>query len=112
MRTTGYLQKKIDINKIINNKALEIILRAYKYKYTKLALSPSVWKYDLYKIFAGKLDVNINPEVQLRNKKFSKAFTKKSIVTVGNNIIVKDIGRKWLRAKGLKKAVKSSFTQY
>jgi len=110
------LLEKININNIFNlfdkTGALEVILRAYTTRYTKLALSPSVWKYDLYKVFAGKLDVSKNPEVQLRSSRFAEKFTKKNIITVGKNIIVKDIGRKWLELKGLKKPIKFNFIQY
>ena len=110
------LLKKININNIFDlfnkTKALEIILRAYNTKYKKLALSPSIWKFNLYKTFAGKLNININPEVQLRDKKFAHAFTKNNIIVEGKNVIVKDIGRDWLKNKGLKKPVKSKFVRY
>ena len=108
------LLKEIDINNIFSlfnkTKALEVILRAYNTKYNKLALSPSIWKSSLYKIFAGKLDININPEVQLRDKKFAHAFTKNNIIVEGRNVIVKDIGRNWLKNKGLKKPIKNKLS--
>lgn len=110
------LLKKINISSIFDlfdkMGALEVILRAYATKYNKLALSPSIWKHSLYKTFAGKLDVNINPEIQLRNKKFAKSFCKKNIMTTEKHIIVKDIGRDWLKNKGLKKPLKGKFIKY
>lgn len=111
------LLKKININNILSlfNKksALEVILRAYTAKYTKLALSPSIWKYDLYKTFAGNLEITRNPEVQLRDACFASAFNQKNIIVEGkDNPVVKDIGRKWLKSKGLKKLGKAKFIQY
>jgi hypothetical protein len=110
------LTKEIDINEVMrffgNSNKLEVIFRAYSYKYTKLVLSPSIWKYDLYKIFAGNLKTSLNPEVQLRDKRFADFFNQDSIVAIGNKPIIKDIGREWLFSKNLKKPVKNKFVRY
>lgn len=109
------LNKEININKIIklfDSNALEIVLRAYDYKYIKLVLSPAIWKYELYKAFAGKLDININPEIQLRNERFKEFFNENNIITFGKRLIVKDIGREWLVGRNLKKPIKKEFVRY
>lgn len=110
------LTTEIDMNEVSilfqKDNVLEIILRAYPYKYDKLALSPSIWKYELYKVFAGRLKVDINPEVQLRDCRFSKYFNQDSIITLGTKPIVKDIGRLWLSNRGLVKPMKSNFVRY
>ena len=107
---------EIDMNEIgallSNDTILEVVLRAYQYKYHKLVLSPSIWKYELYKVFAGQLKTDINPEVQLRDERFSKYFNTNSIVVLGTKPIVKDIGRKWLSDKNLIKPVKGKFVKY
>ena len=110
------LNGKINFNNIVDlfktKNALEVILKAYQYKYDKLALSPSIWHYDLYKTFAGKLNENINPECQLRDKKFAYGFNISNIKTFGQSIITNDIGRNWLKQQKLIKPGKSNFVRY
>ena len=53
-----------------HTKLMQVNLRAYDYVYTTLPLSPSVIHERYYKAVAGKLDIKINPEVQLRGKNF------------------------------------------
>jgi hypothetical protein len=105
------LLKKINIRDLIDKKdALHIILRAYDYDYNWPVLSPGIWKDSLYKTFAGNLNVNMNPEVQLKNKAFK--YDRSKIMVVGENVIVEDIGRSWLVEKGLEKPDKSKFIRY
>lgn len=109
------LLKEIDIQKTIklfDKGALEVVFKAYAYEYDRLVLSPAIWKRDLYKTFAGKLDININPEIQLRNKKFAATFGISNIKSVGKRPIVRDIGREWLVGRNLKKPVKKEFVRY
>lgn len=110
------LLKKININEIFDlfdkKSALALTLKSYSHKQYGLALSPSVWKRSLYKVFAGKLDINRNPESQLKDKCFSYMFNQENIITLGNNNIVKDIGRAWLEKKGLEKPDKLKFVRY
>jgi hypothetical protein len=77
----------------------QAVFRAYKDPYTKVALSPSILHRDYYKRFAGEFDYNMNPELQLR-----KDFVDPGeIMEVGRVGIVKDIGRSWLKRKGIKR---------
>ena len=63
------------LNKFKNdNNMVQCILRAYKYKYEKMVLSPSIITKRCYKTFASGFVENKNPEVQLRNKKIMKIF--------------------------------------
>jgi len=85
------LTSPIDIKQLINKKmkgkVKQIMLRAYKYKYEKMALSPSIIKRDLYKSFVDKFDFNLNPEIQLRKEWVSPS----NISVSGKGIVVKDI---------------------
>ena len=90
--------------------ALQIVLRAYDYDYNWPVLSPGIWRYSLYKTFVGRLNININPEAQLKKKEF--VYDRDKIIVVGEDIIVKDIGRHWLKVKGLEKPTKSEFIKY
>jgi len=99
----------------------QIILRAYKYKYRKCCLSPSLMHSRFYKAVAGNLNPLINPEIQLRGKKFGlvmpPAKNSKNNIFVypekASDIIVKDIGRKWIKKTNLRKPDrKGKFTSW
>ena len=108
------LREKVDLNSIIkklddNPKMVQCVLRAYKYKYDKMALSPSVIKKRLYSHIAGKLNVNLNPEIQLRDLKVTKyKFYSNTIGVYGNNPVVEDIGRDWIEKSGFRRPDKKA----
>ena len=83
-------------------------LRAYRFTYNKIALSPCIMHKKLYQAMGGNLVENINPEVQMRGEKFgiimpypTKKLTHKGkIITYPKDkkrIILKDIGRSWIK---------------
>jgi hypothetical protein len=122
------LTKKISINDMLNHfslnsKLLQVALRAYPYTYDKCPLSPSLIHERYYKTVAGKLNVSMNPEVQLRGNRFGvdlpcgvEKITYKDKLVVhpkNNQIVVKDIGRDWIKTTNFKKPkVKSTFTTW
>lgn len=92
-----------------NPKIVQCVLRAYKYDYQKMALSPSIIKKKLYSHIAGKLDSKLNPEIQLRDTKVTKYKLNGNTITVhGQNPIVKDIGREWIEKSGFKRPDKKA----
>ena len=98
---------------IVNMKdRLQIILRAYGYRYDKMVLSPSIIKRELYSAIGGKLDVKLNPEIQLRNPAIAGFKINRSMVLDfphdRSKIIVKDIGRKWMARQKFKRPDKKS----
>lgn len=85
-----------------------IPFRAYKYKYLTCSTSPGIMHERYYKAVGGKLNEKINPEVQLRGKKFGIAMPspERKIPAKGKiivyppeikKVIVRDIGRKWAK---------------
>ena len=95
---------------------MEVALRAYSYKYRACPTSPSIMHKRYYKAVAGKLDEKINPEIQLRGKKFGiempsprfKISWKGKIVAYPEqeneeSIILKDLGREWLEKSKFRK---------
>jgi hypothetical protein len=107
------LREKVNVPKVIstmrNDSIKHVILRAYSYKYNKMALSPCIIHRDYYKRFSGDFDYNINPEIQLR-----KTFVKKEEIIVAGKIpIVFDLGRTWLKTQPFKRPkVKGDFTAW
>lgn len=97
-----------------NDEYMECIFRAYLNNYgNNLALSPSVWKRECYSKFAGNLNPNVNPEVQLRNKNIIRVAKNGVFVLGSDRVIVRDIGRKWVKEhKYCKIGVKSNFITY
>tara|TARA_B100001778_G_C18597478_1_gene635526 strand:- start:1140 stop:1766 length:627 start_codon:yes stop_codon:yes gene_type:complete len=88
---------------------LEVAFRAYKYPYKSLCLSPSVWRKSLYKRFAGKLNEELNPEVQLR----VDGIFPKNITCMGKRPIIKDTGRPWLSKSDFQRPkTKARFTSW
>lgn len=121
------LIKEISIKSLLrpfkgNPKLLEVALRAYPYVYKVCPLSPNVMHERYYKAIAGKLDESLNPEIQLRGKKFGidmpdKTSYKGKVYVYPedfNDIVVKDIGRKWMKSSKYKKggSVKAGFTTW
>lgn len=106
------LTKAVDmqeIMKLFKDDVMEVALRAYKYEYKKLCLSPSIWSKALYGKFAGTLDETKNPEIQLRQDFVSPS----NIACFGKHPIVKDIGRSWLSDTGLRRPkTKVNFTSW
>ena len=107
---------KVDIVKIMslfkNEKIMQVVIKAYDYHYSKMVLSPSIIKKQCYKPFAKHLDETLNPEIQLRNKKIFN-IDPNMIATYSSNVILKDIGRKWLQQNKLERnKIKSRFINY
>lgn len=85
-----------------------VALRAYKYRYLSCPTSPGIMHERYYKAVAGKLDESINPEAQLRGKRFgismpsreSKIQAKGKVIVYPpgiKRVIIKDIGREWTK---------------
>ena len=107
--------ESVDINTLLaifdkRPAMLQVVLRAYWYKYAKFCLSPSIIKRELYKHVGGSLDESINPEVQLRGQIVNMH---KKVAAYPHRVIIKDIGRKWLRTLAYRKPRrKSEFTSW
>ena len=113
------LLEKISIPKLLKYfetypKLMEVVLRAYSYHYNTCPLSPCIMHKRYYKAVAGNLDEKINPEIQLRGKKFGiempgrdfKISPEGKLIVYPEKrkrIIVKDIGRKWLKKSKFRK---------
>ncbi len=101
------LEDVIDVEKAINNlkvdyKIMQFVFRAYEYRYKRIVLSPSIIKKQLYKFMAEKLIPSRNPEMQLHVQGKIRGREAENILTYPKEkIIVKDIGRPWLKLKGL-----------
>jgi hypothetical protein len=81
-------------------------LRAYKYRYMSCPTSPGIMHERYYKKIGGNLNVGINPETQLRGRRFglempsrnSKISSKGKVLVYPKQIkrvIIRDIGRSW-----------------
>jgi len=110
------LLKKVSVPKLLkyfkqHPKLMEVALRAYRYSYNSLPLSPCIIHERYYKVVAGNLNEKSNPESQLRGKKFGIKMPAKEfkisqngkLVVYPKKIILKDIGRRWLRKSNFKK---------
>jgi len=113
------LLEKVSVPKLLkyfgtHSKLMEVALRAYNYHYSVCPLSPCVMHRKYYKAVAGNLNEEINPEIQLRGRKFgiempshdSKISPKGNVIVYPEErkrIIVKDIGREWLKNSRFKK---------
>ena len=95
-----------------NEHLLQVILRAYRYRYRTCALSPSIIHKKMYSAIGGNLNTQVNPEAQLRGKKFGiemptrNTGSKKAIFVFPGKIrkiILRDIGRKWINKTRYKK---------
>jgi len=69
------LIKPVSIQKVLgyfdkNKKLLQVLLRAYRYRYKTCALSPGVLHRRFYSAVGGKLVITSNPEIQLRGERF------------------------------------------
>jgi GT2 family glycosyltransferase len=105
------LMETVHIDKLVeyfnkNPNLMQVALRAYDYEYNKLVLSPSLIHRRAFKSIAKKLDESQNPEIQLRGENFgifmpTEASNNKGLVTAypfnKSHIIVKDIGRSWIK---------------
>lgn len=102
------------LKEFTDDRVITVVLRAYKYKYDKIPLSPSIHRKKFYK--AVKFDTSINPEIQLRNLgRFGVKFTPSIGLRVlpKNKTVVFDIGRAWMKKVNYcKPKKKSSFTTW
>ncbi len=111
------LIKPVSVPKLLNyfenNQLIQVILRAYRYRYKTCALSPSIIHRKMYSAVGGKLNIKVNPEAQLRGNRFGVKMPskgtighKKLIVTFPEKtrlVILRDIGRKWINKTIYKK---------
>ena len=108
------LTQSIKVNNIMDHldnhpQLVQCVLRAYKYDYDKMALSPSIIKKKLYSQIAGKLDPKLNPEIQLRNTAITKYKLNKNTIAVhGESPVVEDIGREWIDKSGFRRPDKKA----
>lgn len=109
-----YIKEVIDVLINQNNKYLEynkdyvsILLRAYGVASEKICLAPSVFCGDFARGISPKLDVRINPEEQMRSRNLNIRKTKLNEFSLRypfpsiTDIIVKDIGRDWIKKNGI-----------
>lgn len=97
-----------------NKKLLQVILRAYRYRYRTCALSPSIIHRRLYSAVGGNLNININPEAQLRGEKFGIKMphrgkkNKYRLIRVypkrSKKVILQDLGRSWIMKTKFRKS--------
>lgn len=90
------LLSPLKISKMIerlNPPVVQVALKAYAYKYKKIALSPSLLSGQFVRDVSTKLKITSNPEVQLRGENVEGC----SIVAFSDKIIIKDIGREWIK---------------
>lgn len=87
----------------------------------KISLAPSFLSKRFYKQIAGNLDTNINPEIQLRGKKFNiempsqqeNILNNKKVFFYDKKSLIKDIGRDWIKSTRYKKPlIKSEFNSW
>ena len=113
------LNQPVDVNYLLKffekyKKLLTIQLRAYRFKYDKIALSPCIMHKNLYQAVGGNLREDINPEVQVRGEKFGIIMPypsgnishKGKIITypkTSRKIILQDIGRAWIKKSRYRK---------
>jgi len=109
----------------VNPKLMEVALRAYSYYYSACPTSPSIMHQRYYKAVGGKLNPKFNPECQLRGKNFGIEMPARSLGVSpkgkiiaypekGTDIIVKDLGRGWIKKSPFKRpnVSKKNFTSW
>jgi len=114
------LTQKVSIPKVIkhfeiNKQLLQIIFRAYRYRYITCALSPSIIHRRMYSAIGGNLNEKMNPEAQLRGERFGIIMPRRGkpgITPAGKivvhppksrKIVLRDLGRAWIRKTKYKK---------
>jgi hypothetical protein len=113
------LVREISVKKMLkyfdkHSDLLQVVLRAYRYPYRSVALSPGIMHERLYKAVAGKLRENKNPESQMRGEKYGIRMPARSLKILNRGlvavypeklkaVVVRDRGRKWLDASAYKK---------
>lgn len=110
--------RKININDalaLFKKNTKQVIFTAYVYgtKTGKMSLSPSLITKDCYSAFGKGMNNEINPEIQLRNKKIFD-IQPDMVEDFAKSPVVKDIGRPWLQKQTCKKNnnIKSYFIRY
>lgn len=112
------LEKEVDIENIIplfeDPNLFAVNLRAYHFSGPRPCLLQAIYRKSFCNKFASKLIETINPENSLR----SYAKSNKNLYNIHypegiNDIVLKDIGRDWLKFKGLKRnQISSKFVKY
>ena len=103
------LLKSIDINvlvKLINNKYVSVLLRGYKKDRNTIDLAPSLFSTEFANRISKKLNINYNPEEQIRAPIGSDIRISEPTdctLRYPDEIVIKDIGREWLRNNNIKR---------
>lgn len=77
-----------------------VLLRAWTWNEYSFCLSPGLLTKDLYKYCAMLLDGNLNPEVCIRQNISKFDYNKMIYPSDRNKVILKDLGRKWIKTSG------------
>ena len=107
-----------------NETLLQVILRAYRYRYETCSLSPSVMHKRFYSKLAGNLNTKLNPEIQLRGERFGlkmprrgrPGISTKGLIVVyprpSKRIVLKDLGRAWINGTKYRKTGKGKKSHF
>lgn len=87
-----------DICEIMRNRLIfQTAIRAYRYKYNKMVLSPSFIRKGIYKKVLKNFTFERNPEKQLRDyQRFPFLLSQNGFRALSKTIMIEDIGRSWL----------------
>jgi hypothetical protein len=118
------LKEEVNVDRIMrffdaHKNLFEVALRAYPYVYQKCPTSPAFLHERFYKKVGGNLDPTLNPETQLRGKKFGIKMPCKAenishegkVCVYPKNVkkvILKDIGREWIESSKFKRPPKKA----
>jgi len=112
------LTETIDLNILIDllysdDKVFAVNLRAYPFSYPKLCLLPSLYRKEYTDIFINKIKPDYNPERSLRDYIRGKSIYNLHYPDKIDKIILFDLGRKWMKEKGLRKnGMSKNFTYW
>lgn len=91
-------------------------LRAYKHSDDRLCLAPGLWRTEHALEIAARLRTDANPEMQLRAKHLNNphggAHEGFRGLQFPEAIVLKDIGRAWMRVNGLRRENSRCFTRW
>ena len=111
------LREKVGIDDMLkyfeDSKVFALNLRAYSFKNPRPCLLQSLWRKSFCEEFLNTLDFQRNPENQLRSFVKGTEYYNIHYPKGIDDIIVEDIGREWLRNKGLQRNhISSRFINY
>ena len=107
----------MDLHKILMSNDVSCVnLRAYNhFQNTFACLSPGLWKSKDAVELSGLLNIDHNPEKQIRPKSEANpggGITKFKSIHYPNKIVLRDIGRQWLRENNIAKHGGEKFTNW